>query len=115
MGVVVVVVVVVIDISNVADAEDEVASRHIALLATAHADVHDDTVLALDVVVGQGAVVQQRIFPHNKELLFDRDALLLLEHRLHDFDRQRRHHIQSDGLTAKLHEDLNFPAIDHMQ
>ena len=76
--------------------------------------VHGDRVLILDIIVRQRAVVQQHLPAECEELLLRRDAFLVPEHRLHDFETEGRRDLQGDGLaTDGIHKDLDAPAVDH--
>merc|ERR1712151_1356426 len=84
--------------------------------ASASADLHAATEaqhqverrLLLDVVVGQGAAVLQLLAREDEALLVRRDALLVLDLRLHVVDRVRRLDLERDGLAReRLDEDLH--------
>ena len=67
--------------------------------------------LLLDVVVGEGAPVLQLLAREDEALLVGRDALLVLDLRLHALDGVRGLHVQRDGLARqRLHEDLHAAA-----
>ena len=64
--------------------------------------------LLLDVVVGQCATVLQLLASEDQTLLLRRDALLVLDLRLHILNGIRRLHIKCDSLASEgLHEDLH--------
>merc|ERR1719362_843897 len=56
--------------------------------------------LLLDVVVGQRAAILQLLASENQTLLLGRDALLVLDLRLHVLDRVVGLDIESDGLAG---------------
>jgi hypothetical protein len=82
----------------------------LALLgAVAEAEHQVQGRLLLDVVVGQGAPVLQLLAHEDQPLLVRRDALLVLDLRLHILDGVRRLHLQRDGLARQgHHEDLHL-------
>jgi hypothetical protein len=82
----------------------------LALLgAAAEAEHQVQGRLLLDVVVGQGAPVLQLLAGEDQPLLVRRDALLVLDLRLHVVDCVRGLHLQRDGLARQgLHEDLHL-------
>merc|ERR1719231_1658237 len=66
--------------------------------------------LLLDVVVRKGAPVLELLAREYQALLVRRDALLVLDLRLHVLDRVRALDLQGDGLARQgLHEDLMPP------
>ena len=67
--------------------------------------------LLLDVVVREGAAVLELLAREDQPLLVRRDALLVLDLRLHVVDGVGRLHLQGDGLASQgLHEDLHATA-----
>ena len=63
--------------------------------------------LILNIVVCDGAAVLQLLAREDQALKVWRDALLVLDHRLHVLDRVRAIHLQGDDLAReRLHEDL---------
>merc|ERR1719327_921304 len=67
--------------------------------------------LLLDVVVGERAAVLELLASKDQALLVRRDALLVLDLRLHVVDRVRRLDVEGDGLAREgLHEDLHAAA-----
>jgi len=65
--------------------------------------------LLLDVVVSQRATILQLLAGENESLLVRRNALFILNLRLHALNRVRRLHVQRNGLTRKrLYEDLHY-------
>ena len=57
--------------------------------------------LLLNVVVAQGTAVFQLLTSEDESLLVRRDALLVLDLRLHVVDGVARFHLQSDSLAGK--------------
>jgi len=81
------------------------------LHATSQAQHQVQGRLLLDVVVAQRAAVLQLLAGEDQALLLRRDALLVLDLRLHVLDRVRRLHVQRDRLAGqRLHEDLHAAA-----
>jgi len=67
--------------------------------------------LLLDVVVGKGAAVLQLLAGEDEPLLVRRDALLVLDFRLHVLDGVAGLHVERDGLARqRLDEDLHATA-----
>ena len=67
--------------------------------------------LLLDVVVRQIAAVLELLAREDEALLVRRDALLVLNLRLHVVNRIRRLDLEGDGLAReRLHEDLHATA-----
>lgn len=63
----------------------------------------------LNVVIRKSPAVIKLLSCEDKTLLIRRDALLVLDFRLHIFDGVGRFHVESDGFSRKgLHEDLHF-------
>jgi len=64
--------------------------------------------LLLDVVVLQRAAILQLLAREDEALLVRRDALLVLDLRLHCLNRVGALHLEGDGLACEcLHEDLH--------
>merc|ERR1719364_51317 len=64
--------------------------------------------LLLDVVVRQRAAILELLAPEDQALLVRRDALLVLDLRLHVVNGVRSLHVQRDGLARQsLDEDLH--------
>jgi hypothetical protein len=67
--------------------------------------------LLLDVVVRKSAAVLELLAGEDEALLVGRDALLVLDLRLHVVDRVRRLDLERDGLAReRLDEDLHTAA-----
>merc|ERR1711977_156598 len=67
--------------------------------------------LLLDVVVGEGAAILELLAREDQALLVWRDALLVLDLRLHVVDGVRSLHVQRDRLASQgLHENLHSAA-----
>ena len=66
-------------------------------------------IIALNVVVRQGAVVLKLLASKDEALLVRRDALLVLDLRLDVVDRVRGLDLKGDGLAGEgLHKDLHL-------
>lgn len=64
--------------------------------------------LLLDVVVGEGASILQLFTSEDETLLVGRDALLVLNLRLHILDRVRGLNLEGDGFAGEsFHENLH--------
>jgi len=89
---------------------DGLASQrfHEDLHATTKAQHQVEGRLLLDIVVRKGAAIFQLLASENQALLIRGNAFLILDLRLHVFNRVRRFHIKSDGLASqRFHEDLH--------
>lgn len=63
----------------------------------------------LDIIIGQSASILQLLASEDESLLVRRDALLVLDLRLHILDGVGSLHLEGDGLTREgLHENLHL-------
>ena len=86
-----------------------------------HEDLHTTTqtknkvkgALLLDVIVSKGVTILKLLTSKDQTLLIRRNALLVLNLRLHVVDRVSRLNLKGDGLASQsLHENLHVASVN---